>query len=96
MFGQHMTLRWWQRGGRENPTIEEAWEEGIDVSLPGRPGIEAKLHRGTGTVIARKSRGGGTILNSKNMVLYKGSNLICGNCMSTLRNDHRCPNSECI
>jgi len=74
-----MMLRWWQRGGRTEPTIEQAWSEGIDVAIPGRRDIDAKLHKETGTVIARHGKGPGTVFDSDNMVLYKDNSLVCGN-----------------
>ena len=95
MFGQHIRLRWWQRGGRGDPTIVQAWEEGVKVAVPGRKDLNARLHKGTNTVIARKYNGSGTVLDSENMLLYKDNRLVCGNCLSTLQSDHRCPNAEC-
>lgn len=95
MFGQHIRLRWWQRGGREKPHIVEAWDEATKVAIPGRKDLTVRLHEGTNTVIARKGSGAGTVLDSSNMILYKDNRLICGNCMSTLQSDHRCPDSEC-
>ena len=95
-FGQHIRLRWWQRGGRDDPNVHQAWTEGVAVGLPGQPNIKARLHRETGTVIARKGGGGGTVLNSEHMVLYRNGGLVCGNCLCRLQEDHRCPNDDCF
>ena len=95
MFGQHIRLRWWQRGGRGDPSIVEAWDDGVKVAVPGRRDLNARLHEETGTLIARKRGGSGTVLDSSNMILYKDNRLICGNCLSTLQSDHRCPNAAC-
>lgn len=95
LFGQHIELRWWQRGGRDRPNIEQAWGESISVSIPGRGDIDARLHTETNTVIAHKGGGGGTILNSDFMVLIKDGERVCGNCLCQLQDDNRCPNPEC-
>lgn len=94
-FGQHTRLRWWQRGGRRKPRIEQAWSQGTKVALPGRPDAKARLHKKTNTVILRKGGGKGTVLNSENMVLYKDGMLVCGNCLSRLDGNGRCPNRDC-
>jgi len=70
-FGQHIKLRWWQRGERNHPRVAEAWRQGEDVGVPGRPDLNARFHEESKTVIARKTGGGGTVLNSENMILYK-------------------------
>jgi len=94
-FGQHIKLRWWQRGERNHPRVAEAWRQGEDVGVPGRPDLNARFHEESKTVIARKTGGGGTVLNSENMILYKDGRLVCGNCMDSIQRDGRCPNRDC-
>ena len=94
-FGQHIKLRWWQRGGREKPTVEEAWEEGIDVAIPGRTNSDVRYHSDTNTAIVVNGTHSGTVLKTGNMVLIRRGEHICGNCATTLQSDHRCPNDEC-
>lgn len=95
MFGQHIRLRWWQRGGRDDPKIEDAWEQAESVAIPGRLDVTARVHEETGTVIIRKGGGPGTVMDAKNMILYKDGRLVCGNCMEVLQRDYRCPNDGC-
>lgn len=88
-------MRWWQRGGRKNPKVEEAWGEAIEVELPNKDYDEARLHRQTGTVILRQGVGGGTVIDSTDLIVERGGMSLCGCCLSQIDGNGRCPNPEC-
>jgi len=62
VFGQHMKLRWWQRGAGKDKPLDEAWAEAEPVKVLGRKAAEARYHFESNSVLIRKTRGGGTVV----------------------------------
>ena len=55
MFGQHMKLRWWQRGDGKNKRLDIAWQEAEPVKILGRKAAEARYHFDSNSVLIRKT-----------------------------------------
>ena len=86
-----MRLRWWQRGGRDSPELEIAWEDAIEVDVVGYKYHEAKWHPGSGSILLRRSGGGGTVLEADNKTVIIGGNAYCAECGRRKKKYMPCP-----
>ena len=81
MFGQHMKLRWWQRGDGKNKRLDIAWQEAEPVKILGRKAAEARYHFDSNSVLIRKTRGGGTVVEGRYGTVVHDGVVKCSGCM---------------
>lgn len=89
-FGHHFRLRWWQRGGRDDPQLEVAWNEAESVDVVGRRYDVAKYHHDTDTVLLVKYGDYATVLPAEPLEIYRERKTNCPVCGTAIIDDSEC------